>query len=203
MAIPASTNRNASHDLAVIGVRVLDHAHMTWVAAEVESEHALRAWFKAAGSHHAAPTSHTAQRSTVSRPRPGDLQRLSELTQPYKSGSHTANSRCERANSGNRQSGNSQTHSCAPGEGRKLIPPPRGAVTTRFPAANYALRDSTTAGSCDRRSRAKERHDKQQTHHLPRRPGRRHHWSPIRAGSRRFGEDSSRTPRYDAPGASI
>jgi hypothetical protein len=29
----------------VIGVRWLDDAHMTWVAAEVESEHALRAWF--------------------------------------------------------------------------------------------------------------------------------------------------------------
>ena len=35
--------RNTSRALAVIGVRVLDDAHMTWVAAEVESEHALRA----------------------------------------------------------------------------------------------------------------------------------------------------------------
>jgi hypothetical protein len=34
-------NRNSSHDLAVIGVRLLDDAHMTWVAAEFESEHAL------------------------------------------------------------------------------------------------------------------------------------------------------------------
>ena len=40
-------NRNSSHDLAVIGVRLLDDAHMTWVAAEFESEHALRAWFDA------------------------------------------------------------------------------------------------------------------------------------------------------------
>ena len=43
MAIPARINRNTSRDLAVIAVRVLDDAHMTWVAAEVESEHALRA----------------------------------------------------------------------------------------------------------------------------------------------------------------
>ena len=43
MAIPARINRNTSRDLAVIAVRVLDDPYMTWVAAEVESEHALRA----------------------------------------------------------------------------------------------------------------------------------------------------------------
>ena len=48
MAISAKTNRNTSRDLAVIGLRALDDAHMTWVAEEVESEHALRAWFGAA-----------------------------------------------------------------------------------------------------------------------------------------------------------
>jgi hypothetical protein len=36
----AKINRNTSHDLAVIAVRLLDDAHMTWVAAWVESEHA-------------------------------------------------------------------------------------------------------------------------------------------------------------------
>jgi hypothetical protein len=46
MATSARINRNTSHDLAVIAVRLLDDAHMTWVAAEVDSEHALRAWFK-------------------------------------------------------------------------------------------------------------------------------------------------------------
>ncbi len=43
MTIPAKINRNTSHGLAVIAVRVLEDAHMTWVAAEVKSEHALRA----------------------------------------------------------------------------------------------------------------------------------------------------------------
>jgi hypothetical protein len=52
----ARINRNVSHDLAVIAVRVLDDAKMTWVAAEVESEHVLAR----------------------------DLHRLSELTQPYR-----------------------------------------------------------------------------------------------------------------------
>src|SRR4051794_6428644 len=46
MATSAKINRNTCHGLAVMGVRVLDDAHMTCVAAEVESEHALRAWFK-------------------------------------------------------------------------------------------------------------------------------------------------------------
>ena len=39
---------DSSRDPGAIAVRVLDDAHMTWVAAEVESEHALRAWFDAA-----------------------------------------------------------------------------------------------------------------------------------------------------------
>jgi len=47
MAISASINRDTSYDLAVIAVRVLDDAHMTWVAAQVDSEHALHAWFEA------------------------------------------------------------------------------------------------------------------------------------------------------------
>jgi hypothetical protein len=58
MAIPASINRDTSHDQAVIAVRVLDDPQTTWVAAEVDSEHALRTWFDArapqgAGAYHA------------------------------------------------------------------------------------------------------------------------------------------------------
>ena len=77
------TNRQASRDLGVIGVRLLDDAHMTWVAAEVESEHALHAWFEAAASHHAA--AYLAYRAAVDREDAAarDLQRLYELTQPY------------------------------------------------------------------------------------------------------------------------
>jgi hypothetical protein len=83
MTTSAKINRTTSHGLAVIAVRVLDDAHMTWVAAEVESEHALRAWFKGAASHRAA--AYLAYRAAVDREEAAarDLQRLGELTRPY------------------------------------------------------------------------------------------------------------------------
>jgi hypothetical protein len=83
MAIPPKINRNTNNDLDVIAVRLLDDAHLTWVAAEVESEHALRAWFTAGASHRA--TAYPAYRAAVDREEAAarDLQRLSELTQPY------------------------------------------------------------------------------------------------------------------------
>ena len=83
MAIPARINRNTSHELAVIAVRVLDDAQMTWVAAEVESENALRAWFDADAPQ--AASAYLAYRAAVDREDAAarDLQRLSELTQPY------------------------------------------------------------------------------------------------------------------------
>jgi hypothetical protein len=51
MATSMRVNRNTSNELAVIGVRLLDDAHMTWVVAESEAGHALRAWCKGAPSH--------------------------------------------------------------------------------------------------------------------------------------------------------
>jgi hypothetical protein len=86
---PSEINRNTRHDPAVIAVRVLDDAHMTWVAAEVESEHALRAWFDADASQDAG--AYQAYRAAVDREDAAarDLQRLSELTQPAKSGSRS------------------------------------------------------------------------------------------------------------------
>jgi hypothetical protein len=82
MAIPASINRNTSHDLAVIAVRVLDDAHMTCVAVAVESEHALRAWFDADAPQGADAS--LAYRAAVDREEAAarDLQRLCELTKP-------------------------------------------------------------------------------------------------------------------------
>ena len=82
MALPTRINRNASHDLAVIAIRVLDDAHMTWVAAEVESEYALRAWFDADARQSAG--AYLAYRAAVDREDAAarDLQRLSELTKP-------------------------------------------------------------------------------------------------------------------------
>jgi hypothetical protein len=81
MAIPAR-NRNTSRDLAVIAGRVLDDAHMTWVAAEVESEYALRAWFDTGAPQSAG--AYRAYRAAVDREEAAarDLQRLSDLTQP-------------------------------------------------------------------------------------------------------------------------
>src|SRR2546423_14343947 len=82
MAISARVNCNTSRDLAVIAVRVLDDAHMTWVAAEVESGYALHAWFDAAAPQ--AAGAYLAYRAAVDREEAAarDLQRLSELTQP-------------------------------------------------------------------------------------------------------------------------
>jgi hypothetical protein len=82
MAISASINRDTSYDLAVIAVRVLDDAHMTWVAAQVDSEHALHAWFEAGAPQ--APGAYLAYRAAVDREEAAarDLQRLCELTQP-------------------------------------------------------------------------------------------------------------------------
>ena len=82
MAIPARVNRNTSRDLAVVAVRVLDDAYLTWVAAEVESEHALRAWFDAGAPQRAR--AYLAYRAAVDREEVAarDLQRLSDLTQP-------------------------------------------------------------------------------------------------------------------------
>jgi hypothetical protein len=72
-----------SRNLAVIGVRMLDDAHMTWVAAEVESGHALRAWFEGAPSRRTA--AFVTYRAAVDREEAAarDLQRLFELTRPY------------------------------------------------------------------------------------------------------------------------
>jgi hypothetical protein len=83
MAISAKINRNTSHDLAVIGIRLLDDAHMTWVTAAVESEHALRAWFDADAPQGAA--AYTTYRASLDREEAAadDLRRLRELTQPY------------------------------------------------------------------------------------------------------------------------
>jgi hypothetical protein len=81
MARSAKFDRYTSHDLAVTSVRALDDAHMTWVAAEIESEHALRAWFHAGATQRA--NAYLAYRTAVDREETAahDLQRLAELTQ--------------------------------------------------------------------------------------------------------------------------
>lgn len=58
-------------------------AHMTWIGAEADSEHALRAWFEAAAPDHAA--AYLTYRAAVDREEAAarELQRLHALTRPY------------------------------------------------------------------------------------------------------------------------
>ena len=83
MAIPTRIDRNTTGDFAAIGVRLLDDAHLTWVAAEIESEHALHAWFAAAAPDRR--DAYLAYRAAADREQAAahDLQRLCELTHPY------------------------------------------------------------------------------------------------------------------------
>lgn len=83
MAIPATDETNTTRALAVIAVRVLDDAYMTWVAAEVESEHALRGWVEAGERQRAG--AYLTYRAAVDREETAarDLQRLSALTHAY------------------------------------------------------------------------------------------------------------------------
>lgn len=54
----------------MIGVRVLDDAYMNWVVTEVESEHALRAWFEATAANRGAAYVAYRERSTARKQRP-------------------------------------------------------------------------------------------------------------------------------------
>ena len=82
MADPAKMGRSTSRGRGVIAVRVLDDAHLTWVAAEIESEHALRAWFDADAGQRAGAC--LAYRAALDREEAAarDLQRLYALIQP-------------------------------------------------------------------------------------------------------------------------
>jgi hypothetical protein len=82
METRARINRDISHDLAVIGVRVLDDAYMNWVATEVESEHALRAWFEATAANSGA--AYVAYEGAIDREEAAarDLKRLCQLIAP-------------------------------------------------------------------------------------------------------------------------
>jgi hypothetical protein len=80
MRIPARIDRSTSRALTVIAARVVDDAHLTWVAAEVESEQALRAWFDAGAPEREG--AYLAYRAAVDREQAAarDLHRLSDLT---------------------------------------------------------------------------------------------------------------------------
>jgi hypothetical protein len=81
MAIPAKIDYDNSRALTVIAARAVNDAHLTWVAAEVESDHALRAWFGAVAPQRAG--AYLAYRAAVDREEAAarDLLRMYALTQ--------------------------------------------------------------------------------------------------------------------------
>jgi hypothetical protein len=75
-------NQKLEHEIAKVGVRLLDDAYIAWFAAECESEHALRAWFSGTGGNRDAMF--CAYRAALDREEAAarDLQRLTELAEP-------------------------------------------------------------------------------------------------------------------------
>jgi hypothetical protein len=70
---------DVEHEIAKIGVRLLDEAYFAWFGAEVESEQALRKWLSSGSA-----TAYESYRAALDREEAAanDLQRLSELTDP-------------------------------------------------------------------------------------------------------------------------
>ena len=67
------------HELAEIGMRLLDEAHMAWQWAELECEAALHAWYE--GSPRTSAAGYLSYRAALDREEAAahDLQRLWEL----------------------------------------------------------------------------------------------------------------------------
>ena len=67
------------HELAEIGIRLLDEAHVAWQRAELECERALRAWFES--SPRTSAELYRSYRAELDREHAAacDLQRLWEL----------------------------------------------------------------------------------------------------------------------------
>ena len=78
MAIPNSTSRN----LGVMGIRLIDDAHVAWMEAEVESEYALRAWLD--GPTCDCTVAYLVYRAAIDREEAAarDLRQICELTSP-------------------------------------------------------------------------------------------------------------------------
>ena len=74
--------QNAEFTVAQIGVRLLDDVYMAWVAAESESEQALRSW--SVGGSGKRTTAYLAYSAALDREEAAarDLQRLTALTEP-------------------------------------------------------------------------------------------------------------------------
>jgi hypothetical protein len=79
---PAATHRRPRqrHELAEIGIRLLDEAHVAWQRAELECEQALMAWCD--GSPRTGAERYLSYRAALDREQSAarDLQRLWELS---------------------------------------------------------------------------------------------------------------------------
>src|SRR5271165_6462527 len=74
-----ATGPRKRHDLAEIGIRLLDEAHVAWQRAERECEHALRTWYD--GPPRACTANYLSYRSALEREHAAanDLQRMWQL----------------------------------------------------------------------------------------------------------------------------
>jgi hypothetical protein len=73
------TRPRKRHELAEIGIRLLDEAHVAWQRAELECEQALRAWFD--GPPRVSVERYLSYRAALDREQVAarDLERLWEL----------------------------------------------------------------------------------------------------------------------------
>jgi hypothetical protein len=78
--IADSLDFNTGREIALIGIRLVDDAYMAWVAAELDTERALRAWSEGVAGQRGA--AYQAYRAAIDREEAAacDLQRLHELT---------------------------------------------------------------------------------------------------------------------------
>jgi hypothetical protein len=79
LTAPMRDRPRERHELAEIGIRLLDEAHVAWQRAELECERALRAWYD--GSPRTSVDSYLFYRAALDREQAAayDLQRLWEL----------------------------------------------------------------------------------------------------------------------------
>ena len=79
LAAPVRDRPRKRHELAEIGIRLLDEAHVAWQRAELECEQALRTWYD--GSPRTGGERYLAYRAALDREQAAahDLERLWEI----------------------------------------------------------------------------------------------------------------------------
>ena len=72
-------SEHTTTEIAAVGVRLLDEAYLSWLAAEIESEQALRAWYECRPGVRA--DAYCSYRAALDREEAAarDFERLSEL----------------------------------------------------------------------------------------------------------------------------